>query len=83
MERNNIRRIEVTSLEEWHNALDALFAKDWHWLSGQDDYKDSYFTIEKARVLYFYTTDPQHKQIMRGGAVDPFKQGRQISITQI
>lgn len=83
MEETNIRRIEVQTLPEWHKALDALFAKNWHWLSGPDEYHDDYFTIEKARVLYFYATDPQHKQIMRGGAVDPVKLGHQISITQI
>lgn len=83
MEKNNIRRIEVKTLQEWHDTLDALFSKNWHWLSGPDDYHDDYFIVEGARVLYFYATDPQHKQIMRGGAVDPFKQGREIKISEI
>lgn len=83
MERKNIRRIEVSTLQEWHDALDALFSKNWHWLSGPNTYHDDYFEIEKARILYFYATDPSHKQIMRGGAVDPYILGHEIKISEI
>lgn len=80
MENKKISRIETTSLEEWKQALDLLFNKGYRWVSSSKlDYHSEHFINESARVLYFYATSPNNKIIMRGGAVDPYKLGNDVT----
>lgn len=80
MEDNKISRIETKTLSEWKKALDLLFNQGYRWVSSSKiDYHTEHFINESARVLYFYATSPNNKIIMRGGAVDPYKLGHNVT----
>lgn len=78
MQNDQIKRVIVSSIEDWKKVINNLFSQGYHWTSQNNseiNYHEEYFYNENARVLYFYATSPNYKIIMRGGLIDPHKIG--------